>query len=438
MSFIKVIFKTMRVLKKVIFIIFLVGLFYLLTQISLAAVPTPTTSTQTQGSYAKVCLKGTKIRKLDNVSVNGKTDHNVHLTGASLPSDRDIYIVGCVAKDDNFYCKTDNAKNDAAVKQLGFPISSFPVNINGKSVSYDFSVQGGKNPVKTPAGSLDTDAHSQTSVNMAHSFFAVYQGEFKQTPGSANSLQYGTFDLNQDAKNCVSIHWDPEGKIFDAQSLEPLPGTTISLLDGAKKLVTPPVLKTGQDNPQKPDPDGQFNFDVLDGTYYLNPIKSGYAYVQTIDNVDPHYTKAYSCDKNQGYPLYLQQSPIIVKGYAVSCDVPLKSVTGKPYYAPKVTVLNYYHNRVPKTFTYQFGGQVSHPFTQISLIGHTSKHTITQATADVDGNWDTSIDAVDIPQTDHGKVDAVYTKVDLTKDQTGMLKKSTNPIAIVFNNLIAL
>ncbi len=396
-----------------------------------------TTPTPTPAPYGKVCLNGAKMTK-NTKTINGKTNHNVHLTGSGLPTDQNIYLVGCVALNDTFYCKSDSTQNNQAVAQLGFPINAFPVTIGTKTVNYDFSVDGNNNPIKAPAGTIDTYAHSQTTVNMAHSFFAVFAGESKQTPGTASSLQYGTFDLNQDAKNCVSVHWDPEGKIFDAQSLEPLPSTKISLLDSSKsKLVTAPVLKNKEDNPQYPDSDGQFNFDVLDGTYYLSPIKSGYDFAKAIANVDSHYTKAYSCDASQGYPLYLDQSKIVVNGSAVHCDVPLKSTTGKPYYAPKVTVLNYYHSRVPKTFTYQFGGQVSHPFTQISLVGYTSRQTITQTAADVDGNWDVSIDASDIPQTDHGKVDAIYTKVDLTKDQTGMLKTNNHPVASLLNRLLA-
>lgn len=407
--------------------------FFVLLAFTAVALLSPKVHADTAtGSYAKMCLAAKALTADEQANLPIKS-HNVKLTKSGAPTNKDIFIVGCIVANDTAYCQTGDAATDAAVKKLNFPINPFP--------GHDFVVFG-NNPIRTTDGNILALAHSQTPHGEAHAFYGVFAATVTQTGGQASTLQYGTFDLGMDPGKCASIHWDPSGRVFDAQSLEPLPNTQVSLLDSSHKLVPEvqpdPVtnkctpadntkpLKCGEKNPQVTDSDGLFNFDVLDGTYYVQSLKSTYTFPVDLAQVHPNYAKAYWCNEStQAYPIYTKPPtgtsyPIKVAGQAIHCDVPLKSANGIPFHAnPQIARDNnnhllYSHSLIPGTTTVKYEGTVTHPLTKVSLVDTSTAQTVAQVDADRNGDFEMLVDNATLPNGGLQPLKLVLTKVDLT------------------------
>lgn len=390
------------------------------------------TAAKATGLYSKVCLPATRATSEEMANLP-KKDHVVNLTKSNLPKDRDIYIVGCIITNDGGYCQTGSAANDAAVEKLNFPIKPYP--------GHSFQVFG-NNPIRTTDGNLQAYVYSHTPGQESHTFYAVFAADLNVTSGQGNTLQYGTFELLQDPGQCVGIHWDPSGRAFDAQSLEPLPNVEVTLLNNQKHAVAPNLvdpnnpanasicqnspLRCLENNPQLTLQNGEYNFDVLDGTYYLNMLKTGYVFPVNLGDVNPKYTIAYGCDEgSKTYTLYTRaatnvQHPIRVNGALVHCDAPLISSTGEPYHAEPVVMtdrngnLEYGHTLLPGTTIVKYEGVVSHPFTKVALVDSVTGQVVVEGSADKFGNWSLTLDNEKLSSGGASVLNLQLTKVDLT------------------------
>lgn len=332
-------------------------------------------------------------------------EHEFKLSTSGLPANKSIYIVGCVQTDSNLACTAGNDTVDDKVRSLGFQIQKDP--------THELAVLGG-NPVQTLAdGSVSAIARSYTPANTAHSFFAIYETPISETGGSGQSIQYDTFKFAQDISKCVSIHWDPEGRIFDSKSLEPIPDVAVKLLDQNKQLV---LGVPGLISEMKTFLNGVFNFYAPSGVYHLQPSKSGYTFPLSINDVDVNYSKAYSCDKIVGYPLYTDQYPLNEQNIVIHCDVPLNPGKNTPYRSDPKTI-TYEQIALPGSTSVKYAGQISHPLTIVTLTGETTGKKVETVNADRYGFWATVIPNSNIPKKTNGLPDrlvAMYTKVDLT------------------------
>lgn len=417
--------------RKFILLSFLFGiLFSFLPQVSWA-VPTPTPG----ASYSMTCLKVVnkyepECNKANDPSclsrgANFSPSHNVKISGNGFTKGIPVYIIGCIETNNNWKCTT--GKNESV---YGFQSEVIP--------GYDFAIYGAANPITPTDTTLSVSVHSQTASSTSHSFYAIYQTGGTVVGGNANSIQYGTPQFNQDASKCTTIRWDPEGRVFDSQTLEPLANVTVKLLNGtspSQLVTTVPGL-----NPiQSTKINGAFSFYVPNGTYFLEPFLSGYAYPLNLTDIHQNYAKAYYCDKDSknNYPIYNKQYAIIEENRLLHCDIPLKS--NGIGYRSQVTTISAAHAAIPRSIFTKYEGQVSHPFTKIQLVGTVSGIVAASGNADKFGNWEILLDNAKSPQIAPGVPDSItlhYVKVDLTTGLT--TTRLLEPLKSIFNRLTSL
>jgi len=333
-------------------------------------------------AYTWICLKASQTAN----SAYGET----LLTGDGFPTGKNIYIVGCIQTSSGFKCTTGNASYDDL---LGIQ----------KSSEHTFTSQ---NPIVLNATNSLSVTVTSTSTNVTnHVFYAVYQGTGAEMTGDATSLQYGTFNFSQDYKKCVTIRWDPYGRVFDAKSLEPIPNINISILDSAKNLVQLP----GVGNPVTTGANGFFNFFVEAGQYYLKlDLLSSYSFT-TSPSLNSNYGKAYS-------NLYKPDEIINETANGVHVDIPLDPGSNPPRRSDPVSIS---FSLIPATYSTETKiiGQVSHPLTIVTF--YQGNKQIGQTTADKFGFYETIISNETIePYT---PIVPHLTKVDLTKNNISVL-----------------
>jgi len=107
------------------------------------------------------------------------------------------------------------------------------------------------------------------------------------------------------AINCITVFWDPYGKVIDSTKLEPIPDLPI-LLKNLDPLSGKIVNTTVANNPafKNPDPTdlaGNFNFAVPGGTYFLEPITSKFTFPIKTEVLNQVLSALQSFDPNQEY-----------------------------------------------------------------------------------------------------------------------------------------
>ncbi len=229
--------------------------------------------------------------------------------------------------------------------------------------AYGYNFEGmtpATNPVTSDAGGgvgtitwHDSTDNSQTRIWMAMNYWTPNNNN----AGTAGGQQQGTFDFETASKKCVSIQWDPFGRVFDSQTLEPVPNASVTLLfkkNNAFVAMTPADLLGGSiTNPQITKQDGQFSFVVPDGEYKLvvNP-----APVADIKNVHPKYTTAY-------YDIYpaLTGDVIVEQGGAQHRDVPVPTQNTNT----EAKIMDYIATQGQGIIYVQ--GLVSHPLSTVTV-----------------------------------------------------------------------
>lgn len=342
-------------------------------------------------AYITGCLKVVDSN-LQGVRVDGKGDHVAKVAGSGFPVGKDIYIVGCISTDGGIRCTSGDSQIDEHLNEIGFVTNPFP--------GYEFKSQ--TNPIRSQDGSIEVILRSATPKSEDHSFFGIAEVTKEEYQGEAKTIQMGTFNFSDDPKKCIGIHWDPKGRVFDSQSLEPLPLSTVTLLDANKNKVN----LAGVANPMITKEDGLFNFFVPNGTYYLSINKNLYQHPLKLSEVNPKYSQLYYCNPEVGRSLYFDQFPIKEEGKLIHCDVPLKPL-GSSYIAPNVSLVNYGQIRlVDVTKIY---GTFSHPLTKVRI--ENKNGLIKEIITDKYGAWTYFIDNNQMPVTVTGlKNSAIYSQ----------------------------
>lgn len=217
--------------------------------------------------------------------------------------------------------------------------------------------------------------------------------------GTKGGDQQCTFKFTDVIGSCAEISWDPEGRVFDSQSLEPLPGVQVSMWTKPGKTSDPSEskLSTAKDasdissfnpNPRPvTDESGMFAFFAYPGFYELRIADAAHNYTTLTGSVDPSVkysislpsgvaqyqfkndpsmdttsaTKAYN-DDGKVIPLYAPFTSIKVPPIQHR-DIPLVPM-GKPYVAKKVTLMGEYFISADARYNYE-SGRVSHPFAKV-------------------------------------------------------------------------
>jgi len=154
--------------------------------------------------------------------------------------------------------------------------------------------------------------------------------------------------------DCVSISWDPYGRVFDSQTLEPIPGVDVTLKikkdNIFRNVVNEDVPGKFIINPFLTKEDGRFSFIVPDGTYKLNAAMPGYQFPNSAANLHPNYKNIYS-------DIYRGEN-ILQKGAMVHRDIPLDPVGPGQKYQPKI--IGIFQTILTDGITV-VDGEVSHP-----------------------------------------------------------------------------
>jgi hypothetical protein len=172
------------------------------------------------------------------------------------------------------------------------------------------------NPIRfqTDQKGYSLKAISTSTTITTHSFYAVFEIPSNTSSGSASSLSYSTFEVDQKSSSCTAVRWDPYGFVFDAEMLIPLKGIEITLeyTDGNV------VQLSGVPNPVFTDNKGFYSFYVPPGIYRMK-IKDNDEFEFSSDiRLNPAYVKSYQ-------NLYAPDSLIIeTLGSPQRIDIPMK------------------------------------------------------------------------------------------------------------------
>lgn len=362
-------------------------------------------------------------------------DHELYLENEGFPPNTEVYITGCINTNSGIHCTTGDEGLDTMLNSLPGGDTMIP------DLSYQFKAL--HNPVRTDQnGNLSIIVRSFTPQVTSHTFnaYLVYDQDNiptsiavgpSVTPDSAIHLQ--TFANLTPTRTPIVVRprivqrrnheQDPKGRLFDIKSLEPVTGIEVTLLDNFRNLFNYKNLV----NPQLVQTNGEFNFWVPNGIYYLQFAKLPETHTWPIEIKDVHsnYALAYYCDpdvkdsQNQPVPLYYNQFSIIEFNKLVHCDVPIDPGTNAPWRS-SVRTLDYGLNRNPLNGSFTFSGKVTHPFTKIQLVGQSMEKVVQETEADKFGFWRTTVAAINYPLTPKGVPDNIilrYLKKDLTTNQ---------------------
>ncbi|MDO9027975.1 MAG: carboxypeptidase-like regulatory domain-containing protein [Candidatus Roizmanbacteria bacterium] len=306
-----------------------------------------------QRSERWVCLKP-EVDKIYTASLSVDPE-------AKLLANSETYVFECIA---NSECTSGNADLDQQIfgrNNLQALHNQFGYRFKGSSLSSNPLMSDGEGNI--PAFTWEGSAlQAYTRRWLALNYFEPIP---EMGTGEEKTQQIGTFSFENavNQSDCVSIAWDPYGRVFDSKTLEPVNKTSVTLLkkrvNGAFTMMIPADLLGGSIlNPQLTKEDGGFSFVVPDGTYKLTASHSNYVFPEKIVNLQSNYSKIYS-------DIYPDQTgeEIVQKGTIQHRDIPLKQVSAGPETNAKL--MEYFYDLNKLTSTVIIKGRASHPFAKI-------------------------------------------------------------------------
>lgn len=307
-----------------------------------------------QKSERWVCLKADQAGGHSaNVSVDPE---------AKLLANSETYVFECLP---NSECTSGNTNLDQQVFGRD--------NLQALNSQYGYIFEEStllSNPLMSDGGGNIPTFTWQSSTPESHARRWMALNYFVPLPddlgtGEEKTQQIGTFSfenvLNQ--SDCISLSWDPYGRVFNSKTLEPVNNASVTLLkkreNGVFTMMTPADLLGGNIlNPQTTKEDGGFSFVVPDGTYKLTVSQSNYVFPEEIANLQSNYLKIYS----DIYPDQTGQE-IVQQGVVQHRDIPLKQVSAGLETSAKL--MEYFYDLNKPTSTVIIKGRVSHPFAKI-------------------------------------------------------------------------
>lgn len=383
----------------------------------------------TYEGYSWICIPDENVKEYNGPRLSSQNQnlntHRRQIIIEGLRRNTPIYIVGCVNTTSNceenqnciktggLKCTTGNDQLDNELK-IG-PYTELNNPNNPPPLPYYFVVENGAKK-ELPDGKLDVVIASYTPTATWHHFFLVTPVISEEMGGGASTVKYSAFEGQKVVEKCAMVHWDPKGRVFDAKTLEPIPNVVVYLLTHPKGEIVDKIR-----NPEITKEDGMFNFFVPSGWYKLAPTPpASYKIAKDINQIHPNYKLIYT---NEAYKNITQaDSPFFEpEGKLLEIDIPLESQTTS--HSAKIikemenptAILNKPYNKT------RYLGRVSHPFTVINILGHTTNNLITKVRADKYGAWEVSIPNEKIPQNEPLVFE--YIKEDLTRNDLEQIIK---------------
>ena len=317
-----------------------------------------------------VCLEAVGDWKVDNFGQTLKAKD----AAKPLPN-TETYIVECVATDQGQICTTGRESSDQTVykkSNLSELTATGQFTYYGMYTSSDKKTDAPNPLVSDATGGINDIYWRANSSHLPRKFLAMnyYEPTGTGAAGEVGALQQATFTFEQAsmAKDCVAISWDPYGRVFDAQTLEPISNASVTLMfkkaDVFVKMTPSDVLGGNLINPQVTLADGGFSFVVPDGDYKL-VIGAPNQLTAAISEVHTNYTKAYS----ELYPYVPADIDGVIqeRGAIQHRDVPVKTVGTST--VPKM--MDYFYEADTASGNSIIEGTVSHPLTK--LVAHSVK-----------------------------------------------------------------
>lgn len=385
-------------------------------------------------ALAQVCLLAQKCDQTNECpNIPGNKGHQILLKTDPRfnkpPANTKIYLVEAVSiNNQTFYhtgIKTDRFPSGEEEFRAKAPEQNYRFlgffNLKGENIT-------NQKPNPTITDGLGNISPIIWAEETWQSFTRIFLGFFEmpqQQNNNDTNTQRGQhqddipFDWEAAERDCVKIAWDPEGRVFDAQTLEPISGVEVTLLkktsSGEFVLANESDAVAGQIRNPQPTSDkinyGGFSFIVIDGTYRLTVSGSGLTFpINNLSGIHPNYKKIYS----NIYPAETGLD-IIQQGKIEHRDIPVKAT---PPTNKQVILIESFYQRN------KISGTVSHPFTKINFytkVINDDKTTqryrlIGTETADKDGKFSFDFDQsnFDIEKNEHfGEIELL--KQDLTK-----------------------
>ena len=307
-----------------------------------------------QRSERWVCLKAERV---------GAHSASVSVDPEAKPlANSETYVFECLA---NSECTSGNAGLDQQVfARNNFQTlkDQFSYDFEGSTLSSNPLMSDGGGGIPTFTWQSFTPASHERRW-LALNYFDPLSND--QGTGEERTQQLGTFSFENvvNQSDCVSLSWDPYGRVFDSKTLEPVNRTKVTLLkkreDDSFTMMTSGDLLGGSIlNPQLTKEDGGFSFVVPDGTYKLTVSNNNYVFPEKVVNLQSNYSKIYS-------DIYPDQTgeEVVQKATVQHRDVPLKQVLAGVETTAKLMEHFYDLNKLTSTIIIE--GRVSHPFAKI-------------------------------------------------------------------------
>ncbi|MBI5127171.1 carboxypeptidase regulatory-like domain-containing protein [Candidatus Roizmanbacteria bacterium] len=353
---------------------------------------------------------------MECVSVNGQK-------GGWPPEVDQVTFSGVCSSDspcDIGICEGNNCTVYDAVKDtryFGQPGGGLP----------NVTVGGGTDPHKFPPGEFKdiSGAISNPSDHVWYSIYAIHEPLSVARGGEgrdpSQQLSETEFQVAGSEGQCLSVYWDPYGRVFDSISLEPLGmnEAKVTLLDEAGNFVNTPSNNTPIDDL------GKYNiFLEVDGKYKLKvDSMANHDFVQVTPN--SLYSELYEKLYISGGPAFFES-----KNDPQRYDIPVKP-KNTPYHREPTTIFK------TQDIVWNLGQEyakiefrVSHPRTKI-VTNLSSGWVCTQTESvysDKEGFCTIMIKASDVPQEG---VDIEYIL------DSKYYPLSTNPVTRLFDKIIS-
>ena len=288
---------------------------------------------------------------------------------------------------------------------------------------------------------------SYSNRNTVHRYLIWNKIKFSsKDPGGLGVQQQSDLEFAFRSSTCGGISWDPYGRLFDTKSLEPIPSgqATLKQLDKTTNSFSEAFASQSNPNIINPFPilsaNGLFTFIVVDGTYTLHPVSTGYrqsnATKEALDASAPNMARAYT-----NYYTTISE-PVVQQGAIQKRDIPMEPVSGVGNKYPLKVISQ--TEEVLNNGNIKFYGSVSHPLTRLVIkicgveTGAEKCDTGTVYTANNGGPNSEGKFSVELNQKllQPGQYfKPAYEFVDLTKETISFRNKIQNLISRITNTL---
>ncbi len=407
-------------MRKLYFIfVFLLSTVFVATVGAESITPTPTINSGTAAEQTQVytCLKPTWCRDHKDQCVGVTPGAEAHTALLQLPDGVQVpltddkgktirhYVVEALVKADGTAIPTTGSwEKDVEAGFCGTAMTCTQANANYTMLKNDRVLQyefigakkvapSNQQTVNTQSIIVDSEqfispsgqvgpllwsSQSGGAVNgSSDRFFYVYYEipEVKSESSTPGGHIQGTWAVMAAQSNCEVKRWDPYGKVFDSQSMEPLPGVEVTLLkrrgdtEAASYTKVEPSEVVGEFYNPLPSTEagGDFNFVVPVGFYKLEVKKAGYVFATGADGTTP-----LPLMNDTVYANVYRGEPIEENGQIQHRNVPMDPLPGTtPFVAPTITRLSFLE-RVNKSNTpiqTVFDIRYSHPYTKVQFYG---------------------------------------------------------------------